>query len=273
MSIGAGVVTAFAAFAAPPEVVGVGARERLEGAGATSTAGGDVDVSQTGGGARKQPTAALVAGADLLYSRLNTKSPPRPLATARGHDPRRIELHEYRQAYAGSDVVTSPVEEILVRCPECSHVYEDWYRASLNLTLESFSDDYMEKASTATCPKCGHKVELGGLVVSREDDEREVWEDMPPFGELIELRCHDCAAGVRMAWSPDGAERFRPIARERMAALAECRRCGGELFELRVLMDPEFGFWERMLERQAMKDQPATDEPGSDGCGDDEGAH
>lgn len=37
--------------------------------------------------------------------------------------------------------MSSPVENITVRCPRCQHEYEDWYRASLNLGLDDFDDD------------------------------------------------------------------------------------------------------------------------------------
>ncbi len=68
--------------------------------------------------------------------------------------------------------VTSPPENITIKCPECRHIYEDWYRPSINLTLEDFDDDYLEEASTATCPVCKHKVRLGVLVVRNDG----VWE-------------------------------------------------------------------------------------------------
>lgn len=62
-------------------------------------------------------------------------------------------------------VMTSPVEQIQVACPACGTVYEDWYRASLNLDLDHFEDDYIRDATTATCPECRHVVELDALVV------------------------------------------------------------------------------------------------------------
>lgn len=66
--------------------------------------------------------------------------------------------------------MTSPVEEIRVECPICSKIYTDWYRASLNLDLDDFDEDYVREASTASCPECGHAVDLGTLVV-----EGDVW--------------------------------------------------------------------------------------------------
>jgi endogenous inhibitor of DNA gyrase (YacG/DUF329 family) len=69
--------------------------------------------------------------------------------------------------------MTSPSERIIVRCPACGSTYEDWHRASINIDLDPGLDDpaYLEQASTATCPDCGHGVELGGLVV-----RGDVWE-------------------------------------------------------------------------------------------------
>ena len=37
--------------------------------------------------------------------------------------------------------MTSPPREITVTCPDCGHIYEDWYRPSINLSLDSFVDD------------------------------------------------------------------------------------------------------------------------------------
>jgi hypothetical protein len=61
--------------------------------------------------------------------------------------------------------LTSPPEKITVECPQCGHRYEDWIRRSVNLDLDSFDSDYLENCSTATCPKCDHKVNLDVLVV------------------------------------------------------------------------------------------------------------
>jgi hypothetical protein len=67
--------------------------------------------------------------------------------------------------------VTSPPTHIQVECPRCGRQYEDWYRASINLDLEGWHADdpeveqYLRECSTATCPGCGHVVELDTLVV------------------------------------------------------------------------------------------------------------
>ena len=61
--------------------------------------------------------------------------------------------------------MTSPPEEITVDCPKCGHFYKDWYRASVNLDLDDFDEEYLDRCSTATCPHCQHKVNLDVLVV------------------------------------------------------------------------------------------------------------
>ncbi len=62
--------------------------------------------------------------------------------------------------------MTMPPENITVVCPKCGKTYEDWYRASMNLQIDDFDEDYIEEASTATCPHCGYKVHLDVLVVT-----------------------------------------------------------------------------------------------------------
>jgi hypothetical protein len=70
--------------------------------------------------------------------------------------------------------MTSPVQRITVECPRCHEEFEDWYRASINLNIEHFDDDYIRQASTATCPSCELVVELGTLVV-----DGDVWRIGP----------------------------------------------------------------------------------------------
>jgi hypothetical protein len=64
--------------------------------------------------------------------------------------------------------MTSPPQEITVKCPKCGKVYEDWYRASVNLMLDDFDDDYLDECSSATCPDCGYKIEFDILIVDKE---------------------------------------------------------------------------------------------------------
>ncbi|MXZ71121.1 MAG: hypothetical protein F4Z04_06405 [Acidobacteria bacterium] len=72
--------------------------------------------------------------------------------------------------------MTSPVTEISVSCPDCGHDYVDWCRPSINLTLDDFDDDYLEQATTTTCPKCGAKHDLEVLTVRSDDEGRTVFE-------------------------------------------------------------------------------------------------
>src|SRR5262249_61550859 len=62
--------------------------------------------------------------------------------------------------------MTMPPEEISVECPECGLLYDSVYRPSMNLMLDNFDDEYIERMSTATCPSCGCKARLGVLVVN-----------------------------------------------------------------------------------------------------------
>ena len=41
--------------------------------------------------------------------------------------------------------MTTPPEEITITCPDCGHVYKDWYRASINLALDDFGADYLNR--------------------------------------------------------------------------------------------------------------------------------
>ena len=76
--------------------------------------------------------------------------------------------------------MTNPPEQITVRCPSCSREYRAWWRPSINLGLgEEWTEEEVREASTATCPTCGTKVELGTLVVdgdiwraARREEER-----------------------------------------------------------------------------------------------------
>ena len=50
--------------------------------------------------------------------------------------------------------MTSPPEEITVECPKCGHIYQDWFRGSVNLDLDDFDEEYLDQCSSATCPEC-----------------------------------------------------------------------------------------------------------------------
>ena len=76
--------------------------------------------------------------------------------------------------------MTSPPKQITVQCPECSQVYRDWHRASINLTMDDFDDDYIRQCSTSTCPHCGYTVEHDVLIVNPDG----VWEIDPSAADV-----------------------------------------------------------------------------------------
>ena len=78
--------------------------------------------------------------------------------------------------------MTMPPEQITVTCPKCGRLYDTWWRPSMNLALDRFSEQYIEEMSTAICPDCRWKVPLDVLVV-RPDG---VWEFDPSGGALQE---------------------------------------------------------------------------------------
>lgn len=77
------------------------------------------------------------------------------------------------------DLLTSPIEQVVVECPQCGRRYRDWFRASINADLDpelATDPEYVREASTATCPDCGHVVELAVLHV-----EGDVWRFRGPW--------------------------------------------------------------------------------------------
>jgi hypothetical protein len=61
--------------------------------------------------------------------------------------------------------MTSPPADVTVCCPSCASLYVDWFRPSINLDLDDFDDEYVDAASSAVCPNCGHKIYFDTLVV------------------------------------------------------------------------------------------------------------
>ena len=41
--------------------------------------------------------------------------------------------------------MTSPIEDITVQCPKCGHLYQDWFRGSVNLDLDDFDEEYLDR--------------------------------------------------------------------------------------------------------------------------------
>lgn len=64
--------------------------------------------------------------------------------------------------------MTSPPRDVTVCCPCCNGQYQTWYRPSLNLDIEDFDDEYIDAATSAVCPTCGHKVYFDTLIVRDE---------------------------------------------------------------------------------------------------------
>ena len=64
--------------------------------------------------------------------------------------------------------MTSPIQQITIRCPKCGLQFESWWRASINLALDDFDDAYVQAARVKTCPHCGQKVAMDMLVVSKD---------------------------------------------------------------------------------------------------------
>jgi hypothetical protein len=65
--------------------------------------------------------------------------------------------------------MSSPCEWIIVWCP-CGALYRDCWRASMNLSMDNFDDDYIQQMSSTTCPNCGLSSDLGTLLCRFEND-------------------------------------------------------------------------------------------------------
>lgn len=60
---------------------------------------------------------------------------------------------------------TSPEQEVRVRCPKCDIHFTDWWRPAINLDLDDFEEEYLERATTADCPRCHARIQLDAVVV------------------------------------------------------------------------------------------------------------
>ena len=98
--------------------------------------------------------------------------------------------------------MTMPIEDVTVKCPECHKTYDDWYRGSVNLDLDDFDEEYIDKCSSAVCPHCGHKVYFNTLVVKKgvfqlkgegvdEESDEEMDDEISNIDLLLELDCGD----------------------------------------------------------------------------------
>ena len=64
--------------------------------------------------------------------------------------------------------MTMPIEEIQVVCPKCSTQFKSFYRGSFNQSLGDFDQKYIKKMTTAKCPSCKLKIDLGCLEVTKD---------------------------------------------------------------------------------------------------------
>ncbi len=65
--------------------------------------------------------------------------------------------------------MTSPIEEIEVQCPQCSGIFKDSVRWSINLSLgEEWTDEEIDEATSVTCPNCKYKQYGDSIIVSND---------------------------------------------------------------------------------------------------------
>ncbi len=64
--------------------------------------------------------------------------------------------------------MSSPPEQITITCPKCQKPFETWHRASMNLRLDDFDEEYIREATVKTCPHCGVKIHLDSLIVGKD---------------------------------------------------------------------------------------------------------
>lgn len=64
--------------------------------------------------------------------------------------------------------MTSPIEEILIECPQCHTQFKAWRSPSINLQLDNFSEQCIDQMSSAVCPECKQKISLDCLVVEKD---------------------------------------------------------------------------------------------------------
>jgi hypothetical protein len=66
--------------------------------------------------------------------------------------------------------MTSPVRQVTVKCPACGKRYVTHYRASVNLQLDDFDEEYIKEVTTGTCLHCVQKVAFDALVIDEDGD-------------------------------------------------------------------------------------------------------
>src|SRR6516162_9121376 len=75
--------------------------------------------------------------------------------------------------------MSSPCELITVFCP-CGALYRDSWRPSMNLSLDDFDDEYIERMSSTTCPNCGLVTRMGTLLAHFENDHLRLDYELIP---------------------------------------------------------------------------------------------
>lgn len=114
--------------------------------------------------------------------------------------------------------MTSPPVMAVIRCPVCFASFETYYRPSINLTIEGWTDEQIEEEAARTCPVCATIVDLG----DRARGGRVIPRKLPPDLERL--------AGwmVRDTFRGDRPEPPLPRLAERYAAFlrAFARRMG-----------------------------------------------
>jgi hypothetical protein len=99
------------------------------------------------------------------YERLFGAGEVRAIDGPRIKDPAHYIRQQHKIIEVEDDPFFHPVEPIVIKCPGCSHIFEEWYRRSANSDLDDFDEEYLDKCSSAVCPRCKYKVFLGSLVV------------------------------------------------------------------------------------------------------------
>ena len=62
--------------------------------------------------------------------------------------------------------MSSPAREIEIVCKGCGTTYTSpFYRPSINLSTEPWTDEEIHDSTTAICPECGLEVQLTTLLV------------------------------------------------------------------------------------------------------------
>jgi hypothetical protein len=90
----------------------------------------------------------------------------------------------------------TPPEEMRIRCPRCGAQYDAWREEEMNLDLDTFDDESLESASSASCPMCGLTVSFDELVAvgngawttpegsAADDEELDEGEEYDGEGEV-----------------------------------------------------------------------------------------